>query len=81
MLFSSLSKLLSNLGFILLELCKNQSQKLIKMKIQLRNRMKLLKPTRISFLRILPILVFTFILLLSVSIGLADPTTGPLPPE
>ncbi|MHA2278494.1 MAG: hypothetical protein ACXAC2_22170 [Candidatus Kariarchaeaceae archaeon] len=51
------------------------------MKIQLRNRMKLLKPTQISFLRILPILVFTFILLLSVSIGLADPGTGPPPPE
>ncbi len=81
MLFFSLSKLLSNMGYTLLELSNNQSVKLIKMKIQLRNQMKLLKPTRISFLKILPIIVFTFMFFLSVGIGLADPGTGPVPPE
>jgi hypothetical protein len=52
---------------------------MIKMKIQLRENTKLLKPTRITLLKFVPILLFTSILLLTVGIGLADPTTG-LPP-
>ncbi len=49
------------------------------MKICLRDRAKLLKPTRIDFFKFVPILVLTFILLLSVGIGIADPTSPPPP--
>ncbi|MHA2031135.1 MAG: hypothetical protein ACW99Q_17280 [Candidatus Kariarchaeaceae archaeon] len=49
------------------------------MKIKLRENTKLLKPTRNTLLKLVPILLFTSILLLTVGIGLADPTTG-LPP-
>ena len=49
------------------------------MKIRLMDKTKLLKPTRIDFLKFVPILVFTVILLLTVGVGIADPTTSPPP--
>ena len=49
------------------------------MKIQLRDRIKLMKPTRIDFLKFVPIILLTFILLLTVGVGIADPTTSPPP--
>ena len=51
------------------------------MKMKLRDRTNLLKIKRINYSKFVPILVFAFILLLTVSIGLADPTTGPPPPK
>ena len=51
------------------------------MKIKLRDRVNLLKLNRINYSKFIPIFIFTFILLLTVGIGLADPTTGPPPPK
>jgi archaellum biogenesis protein FlaJ (TadC family) len=67
------------MGLGLLELSQPQDKKMIKMKIRLREYTKLMKPTRITLLKFVPILLFTVILLITVGIGLADPTTG-LPP-
>ena len=43
-------------------------------------KIRLMDPTRIALLKLLPILVFTAILLLAVGVGIADPTTHPPPP-
>jgi hypothetical protein len=47
---------------------------------KLRNQIQFVKPSKITFYRLVPLILVACIVLLTVSIGIADPTTPPPPP-
>ncbi len=47
---------------------------------KLRNRKQIMKPSKINFYKLLPLILMTFLMVLTVFIGIADPTLNPPPP-
>ena len=43
----------------------------------IRNRLQILKPTRVDFYKFLPLVFIVVLLMITISLGIADPTTPP----
>ncbi len=50
------------------------------MRRKLRNRFQKVKPTQNGLYKLIPLAFIVFVLLMTIGIGIADPTFPPIPP-